>query len=475
MNRLFGTIAVLAVASLLGNNGLPVSWAASSTVPSTTTTTSTDTSITTNTNVTTGTQITVSTYTNTTADAQNQAYQNAKAGYQTAMANAQALYNQGFMLWLAGAMMLTDNTSSNDTEGWFLAITGQNYMSSAQNVMSTPAYCADPSGARIPGISDRLTCVCKDPYRSTALTSSSGNMAMNSNGICDCTMYPDHCTGDIWYNGLSDMIAQNNTNLSLVSSTKVSLSTSTALSTDYTTQLNTVDGGGNGNGNGDGGASTGIKIDPALLRSGEVSTHLADLAGKLGVGTDAMSQAIQDGSAAGMLGDHLGMSSDGVQKAMDNASANPMSADDMKAKLAGMGLPTSGIGSGDGGLLAGDSSGASSAGNYAIGGGGAGGGGRKLASDSNGSSSANSGMGAMNGKFGNGKDAKDGKLSKDILDAMARRGMTNDTIFQIVHRQYLKKAPMMFGTEAPKAAAPHENPFSKSPFEGLEKDQSPQL
>ena len=41
---------------------------------------------------------------------------------------------------------------------------------------------------------------------------------------------------------------------------------------------------------------------------------------------------------------------------------------------------------------------------------------------------------------------KDG-LSKDVQDALDRNGITSRTIFQMVHAQYAKKMPMMFGVK----------------------------
>jgi hypothetical protein len=234
------------------------------------------------------------------------------------------------------------------------------------------------------------------------------------------------------------------------------------------TDLDDGGGGGDIGGPGDGNRDTGIKIDPALLRNGQVATSLAAFAEKNGIDKDAMSRAFEKGDALGLAAQHTGTEDSQLQDALDAARANPLSADDARLAASELGMDFNG----DGSLLAdGDGSGQSGSGLYSLAGGVGGGGGRGLASDSLLGGAGAGGAGGAGGTNLKLKGSSNGKVSKDIQAALDRAGISHLTIFQIVHRQYVKKTPMFFGTDV-KTATPQANPFAKSPFEGLANDPS---
>jgi hypothetical protein len=53
-----------------------------------------------------------------------------------------------------------------------------------------------------------------------------------------------------------------------------------------------------------------------------------------------------------------------------------------------------------------------------------------------------------------------GHLSDSVQNALDRSGITTRSLFQMVHEQYKKKMPMMFGAQERKAASHSDNPFA---------------
>jgi hypothetical protein len=216
---------------------------------------------------------------------------------------------------------------------------------------------------------------------------------------------------------------------------------------------NIVKPGLSGTNLGDGSGTSGIKIDSSLLRNGKVGSIMDDFENKTGISRDDLKSQLEAGNspAAIMAGSKKfgGASEAQLQNMLDKNSANaePMSGQEMMDKL---------------GLTADDLKGTGEENTYATGSGGS----RSPASRSGGGgSSLDSLLGKSSDALGSGTIGgvgSDKGLSPEIQSALDRSGITNRTLFQMVHTQYKKKTPMMFGQPAstnPLTNA-NDNPFS---------------
>ncbi|MCO5142165.1 MAG: hypothetical protein M9962_03645 [Oligoflexia bacterium] len=208
------------------------------------------------------------------------------------------------------------------------------------------------------------------------------------------------------------------------------------------------------------GESGGIKIDPNLLRTGQSGTVFDDLESKTGINRDDFVNAIGNGAdPASMLANApklkgLGVSEDALKGYLSDAQSSSLpGADDIMSKL---GLTPEELEAMAKQNAAFNATGEDNS--Y-----GAGGGSRNPASNKSASSNpdinsflnANKDLGASVDKLG-----KDGMgLSPEVQAALDRNGITGQTIFQMVHTQYKKKTPMMFGVQQKKTISTSENPF----------------
>jgi hypothetical protein len=189
----------------------------------------------------------------------------------------------------------------------------------------------------------------------------------------------------------------------------------------------------------------GIKIDPALARTGKSGEILNDFEQKTGIPADELVDGLNSGkSVADILGGKgkMGMSADEIQAGIDKANADGlMSGDEVMAKigvkpedLAANTDPTYGNGSGA------SRSPASTA----------------PAADFNslfGANAKDAGSGVIENK-----EKKLG-LSPDVQAALDRNGITELSLFQMVSAQYKRKTPMLFGVPTKNSVSAPDNPF----------------
>jgi len=203
------------------------------------------------------------------------------------------------------------------------------------------------------------------------------------------------------------------------------------------------------------GNSSGIKIDPSLTREGKVAAIFDDFEQKTGMSRDDFLDGLNSGrSAADILADasKMGMTADQLQNLADNAaSTNPLSADEAMSQL---GLTPEELAA-----LAAKNAGMSATGengSYAAGGSGSAG------------NRAPASAGGLDGLFAAKTDTgpsalgvgPDGlALSDNVQAALDRNGITGLSLFQMVHGQYKKKTPMMFGVPTKSPANHKDNPF----------------
>lgn len=194
----------------------------------------------------------------------------------------------------------------------------------------------------------------------------------------------------------------------------------------------TITGGGTPGG--------GIKIDPNLSRTGKVGEILDDFEKKTGASRDDLINGLNAGkSPAEILGGNnkLGKSAGDIQSALDKYGANtpPLGSDEVMNKL---GLTPEDLGN----TL-----------NLA-------GGGERKPNSAAGVADFDSLFGAkpLADPALNGGQIGQMKVSKDVQDALDRNGITSRTIFDMVHSQYEKKVPMLFGVRK-EAAAPSSRPL----------------
>jgi hypothetical protein len=209
------------------------------------------------------------------------------------------------------------------------------------------------------------------------------------------------------------------------------------------------------------GASKGIKIDPALSRSGKIGSIFDDMEKKTGIGREDFMDRVNNGeditsilastdaSKKGKFGE------DKLRDALDKAKAGDLpSGNDLLNK---MGMTPEELAA-----LAKKNSGMSATGedtslNAA-------GGSRSPASGGSGSTPD------INSLFPGRTEAPtpgfsanltgSEAISPDLQAALDRQGITGRSIFQMVNSQYKKRTPMLFGVSERAVASPMENPFS---------------
>jgi hypothetical protein len=204
----------------------------------------------------------------------------------------------------------------------------------------------------------------------------------------------------------------------------------------------------------------GIDIDDSFTRTGKSGVAFDDFENKTGIDRSALVDGLKSGqSVASILAgsDKLkaqGVTEAAVQGALDEAAAGPpLSADEVMnqlgmtpEELAAMAKNSSGSSEGDG--------------SYNLAGGAAN---RNPASDATNSFGSLLGTGAskdsLDGSVIGGALGK-GALSSDVQAALDKNGITDLSIFQMVHQKYKVKTPMMFGESARKPSSATENPFS---------------
>jgi hypothetical protein len=209
--------------------------------------------------------------------------------------------------------------------------------------------------------------------------------------------------------------------------------------------LNTATLSGTDVGNGSG--ASGIKIDPSLLRNGKIGSIMDDFEKKTGISRDDLKDQLEAGKSPAEImaqSNKFGGASEAQLQGMldKNSGGTPLSNQEMMDKL---------------GLTPEDLMGENV---YAQSGSG---GPRSPASNS-----GSNGLDGLLGKPGDAGSAVIGSsldvkgLSPEIQSALDKSGITNRTLFQMVHSQYKKKTPMMFGQ--PSTANPittnDNNPFA---------------
>lgn len=191
-----------------------------------------------------------------------------------------------------------------------------------------------------------------------------------------------------------------------------------------------------------GGSGGQVLIDPSLLRSGKADAIMNDLEAKTGITRDELAKALENGKNPTDL---LANSSALSGKIGSEDDLNKLIADASKGAVPGkqevmdkLGLTNDDLG----GNLVNAS------------------GGRSLASANGSSDGFGSSSGGGTGSIGiNGSVNGDkSKLSPEIQAALDKNGITSLTIFQMVHSQYTKKAPGLFGVPD-KQDKTAENPF----------------
>jgi hypothetical protein len=206
-----------------------------------------------------------------------------------------------------------------------------------------------------------------------------------------------------------------------------------------------------GNSNvGPGGNTTGIKIDPALTRVGKLDTIFSDMENKTGLNREALLDAVGSGqnpldvlaNSPAMSGKPAGSSAN-LQKIMDDtlAKGNLPSGQDVMDKL---GLTTGDLGANSGGG----------------------------ADPNRGLASASPNLdGMFPGPSTTPSDGKNSgtamKVSSEVQAALDKNGITGRSIFEMVHQQYTRKTPMMFGVQKEKNGT-SANPYSNLGGEKIE-------
>lgn len=198
------------------------------------------------------------------------------------------------------------------------------------------------------------------------------------------------------------------------------------------------------------GNASGIKIDESFTRTGKSGLVFDDFENKTGIDRDTLANGLKNGrSIADILGDsqklkNSGYDADKMAATINGASA--LGADEVMDKLgltpeelAAMANKNAGMGE-DGALAAGT------------------GGSRSPASASTAGLDGLLAGAATNAPATLG--GVNGTLSADVQNALDRNGITDLSIFQMVHRKYKTKTPMMFGETSRKPTSTTDNPFS---------------
>jgi len=210
-----------------------------------------------------------------------------------------------------------------------------------------------------------------------------------------------------------------------------------------------------------GGGST-MSIDPAVLASGGKTDALVeDFENKTGISRAEFVEGLNSGkNPTDMLAGSSGMKKAGVGAdkinslvADANSSGNLLSGNELLDKVGMSAADIAAMAAKNGGMGDGDA--------YALNGGGAS---RSPASSSSTTDYSFQGApkeaGVTSAGLGSAANFSNGHLSDNVQSALDRSGITNRSIFQMVHEQYKKKMPMMFGAQERKAASHSDNPFA---------------
>lgn len=191
-------------------------------------------------------------------------------------------------------------------------------------------------------------------------------------------------------------------------------------------------------------AGAGIKIDPALTRTGKMDGIYTDMENKTGLNRDDLTKALADGADplallanSPALANKPNASEASLRKMMDDtlAKGDLPGAQEVMDKL---GLTAEDVGAG------------------------------KVGTDPNrGLASANPNIDALfpnsagdKVQPGNAGSAGNLKVSSEIQAALDKNGITARNLFEMVHSQYMKKTPLMFGVQQKRdgtAANPYAN------------------
>jgi hypothetical protein len=221
--------------------------------------------------------------------------------------------------------------------------------------------------------------------------------------------------------------------------------------TPDSTNTSTDTGGGTTGGTSlgsNGGQSSGIKIDPALTRTGKIDAIMAKMETQTGIPRDAFVDALNSGvnpldmlAHAPKLAGNPNATPDKLNSAFNNAKANGLlSANDMMDQigLSPGDIPSSGEGAYE---VAGGASRAPASTNTAAG------------FDNFFGKQEDVNAGALG-------DPTKGKISPDVQALLDYKGLSGRTIFDMVRSQYRKKTPQMYGVEKKRGLNSGDNPFS---------------
>ncbi len=191
------------------------------------------------------------------------------------------------------------------------------------------------------------------------------------------------------------------------------------------------------------GNTSGIKIDPALMRSGKLDSIFADMEKNTGLNRDDLANGLANGgnplsmlsNSPALAGKSIGSEAN-LNKMMDDtmAKGNLPSGDEVMNQL--------GLSDSDLGTVVNP-------------------GGGRSPNATAGSPNIDS-LFPVSGKETSGASGGDPgmKISPEVQAALDRNGITGRTIFEMVHSQYRKKTPLMFGVQEKKFDGTSENPYS---------------
>jgi hypothetical protein len=215
-----------------------------------------------------------------------------------------------------------------------------------------------------------------------------------------------------------------------------------------------------------GGKATGssLSIDPAVVAAGGKSDAVVDdFEAKTGISRGELIEGLNNGqSPVDMLAASSAMKKAGVgADKINSLVADAQSSGNMPS--GGELLDKIGMSAEDIAAMAAKN--ASMGGDSALAAGGGSGGARSPASASTDYSfnAAGKDAGVASGNLGSAQNftaTGSGHLSDSVQNALDRSGITTRSLFQMVHEQYKKKMPMMFGAQERKAASHSDNPFA---------------
>lgn len=217
---------------------------------------------------------------------------------------------------------------------------------------------------------------------------------------------------------------------------KSTISTDTGKNADGSSKLPEVKKVDLGDGN-----TSGIKIDPALLRNGKLDGIFGDMEKNTGLNRDELANGLANGgnplsmlaNSPALKGKSIG-SEGNLNKMMDDtmSKGNLPGAEDMMNQL---------------GLTEGDL--ASN-----------GGGSRGPAAPSTPNIDSLFPTSAVEKPSSGNGVSSTLRVSPEVQAALDKNGITGRTIFEMVHNQYVKKTPLMFGVQERKPDGTKDNPYS---------------